>query len=114
MLVVCDFDRTDDEDVLGGKEFMTALAPTRDFVEDSVGDEAVEDLAEGRQRGERFSTIAPRVDNLHGGLACLHRRRRIPFSAHTRPIPIASGVRLGRPRDVSVSKKSERSEPALS
>src|SRR5580658_7354498 len=98
MFVVGDFDRTDDEDVFGGKEFMTALAATRDFVEDSVGDEAAQDLTKGRQRGKRFSTITPRVDDLHGGRACLHRRGRIPFSVHTHPIPTASVVGLGAPK----------------
>ena len=44
---------------------MPALAAAADFVEHAMRNETVEDLAQGRERGERFGPVASGVHNLH-------------------------------------------------
>ena len=66
VFVIRNLNQSNDEDVLGGKEFVTAFAAARNFIKDPMRNEPVQDLAQGRQRSERLSTVASRVDNLHG------------------------------------------------
>ena len=76
VLVIRDFERANDKDVLRREKLLSAPTARRDFVEDSVGDEAIEDFSERRQGGERLGTVAPRIDDLHGRTRMLARVRR--------------------------------------
>ena len=66
MFEVRDLDQSDHEDVLRRKELVTAFAAARDFVEDAMRNEPVEDLPQRRQRGQRFGAVAACVNDLHG------------------------------------------------
>ena len=73
---VRDFDESHDENVLRRKELVTALAAARNFVEDAVRNEPVQDLSESCQRGQRFGAVAACVDDLHGRALRLARLPR--------------------------------------
>ena len=74
VVAVRDFDRPDDEGVLCRKELVTALVSRAHLVEDAVGNEAVENLAERGNRCQRLRSVAAGVDDLQGG-----RRRLSKF-----------------------------------
>ena len=93
IVTVDDFDRSDDERVLRGEEFMTALIARGDFVEHTMADEAAQDLPQRGDRGERFGPVAARVDDLQalaaspygdhpskGGPGGLYAYRKEPFA----------------------------------
>ena len=55
---------------------MLSFVAGRDFVEDSVRNEPIEDFTHSGKRSERFNAIASRVDNLHGRTRGLARVRK--------------------------------------
>jgi hypothetical protein len=75
MLEVRDVNEPDNEDVLGGKELVSAFAAARDFVKDAVRNEPVEDFPQCSQRGQRLGAVAACIYDLHGRALMLARLR---------------------------------------
>ncbi len=69
IIAIDDFDGSDDERILGGKELVTALVTRRNLIENAMMDETAQDLPKGGDRGERFGPITARVDDLQAGVA---------------------------------------------
>jgi hypothetical protein len=82
IIAVYDFDRSDHKRILGGKEFMTALIARGDLVKHTMTHEAAQNLAQGRNRGERFRAVSARVDDLQAvGFRPLEKDSTLPAPA---------------------------------
>ena len=57
VVAIDDVDRSDNERILGREELMTTLVPRGNLVKDAMPNETAQDLAQRRDRGERFRPI---------------------------------------------------------
>ncbi|MBD5655417.1 MAG: hypothetical protein IAI50_09575 [Candidatus Eremiobacteraeota bacterium] len=93
VVAIDDLDRPDDERIFRREELMTAFVPRGNFVENPMMHEAAQDLAQCRDRGQRFGAVSARVDDLQAlaarpcgsrfrrlGREALYERREEPFA----------------------------------
>lgn len=78
MLTILNLDRPDDETVFRGKELLSAFVSAGNFVENPMTQETSQNFAQGRDRGESFGAVSPRVDDLQAasGQPLTRRARR--------------------------------------